>query len=318
MARKLRLQYPGAVYHVINRGNYRQDVFETADKAMAFERCVFETCERMRWRLHAYALMRNHYHLALETPQGDLVAGMHWLQTTFATRFNRFRREHGHLFQGRYHAQVVEPGAALARVVDYIHLNPVRAGIVPVEHLVDFRWSSLRRFVRGPRPPFLQADDWLTAGGFTPDATGWRAYCEHLQVLAADPERQKELGFDGLSQGWAIGTEGWRRAMAQEQAHHALDRGVPQRELDEINQAHWTAELDRHLTRARKSRMDAAKDWKGAAWKIVIAAEMRRQTSVSNRWLAENLHMGAASSVSQYVSEYRRKDKNYNTGGLTP
>ena len=100
MARKLRLQYEGAVYHVINRGNYRRDVFETADKAKAFEECLFEAAERMGWRLQEYALMRNHYHLAVETPQANLVEGMHWLQSTFATRFNRFRAERGHLFQG--------------------------------------------------------------------------------------------------------------------------------------------------------------------------------------------------------------------------
>jgi hypothetical protein len=77
---------------------------------------------------------------------------MHWLQGTFATRFNRFRKERGHLFQGRYQAILIEDAAALARVVDYIHLNPVRAEQVTAEQMVDFSWSSLRLFVRGERP----------------------------------------------------------------------------------------------------------------------------------------------------------------------
>jgi putative transposase len=127
MARKLRIQYPGAMYHVINRGNYRRDVFESVGAARAFEAALLEACELFGWLLHAHAVMRNHFHLALETPEPNLVEGMHWLQSSFATRFNRFRGENGHLFQGRYKSLLVEDGAALGRVADYIHLNPVRA-----------------------------------------------------------------------------------------------------------------------------------------------------------------------------------------------
>jgi REP element-mobilizing transposase RayT len=99
MARKLRIEFPGAVYHVINRGNYRRDLFLSAGEAGAFVRTLEEAAESYGWRIYAYALMRNHYHVALQTPQPNLVEGMHWLQTTFATRFNRLHRERGHLFQ---------------------------------------------------------------------------------------------------------------------------------------------------------------------------------------------------------------------------
>jgi REP element-mobilizing transposase RayT len=105
-------------------------VFETVGAAQAFEATLAETCERHAWRIHAYVIMRNHYHLALETPGANLVQGMHWLQGTFASRFNRFRAVHGHLFQGRYQALLVEDASALQRVVHYIDLNSVRAGIV--------------------------------------------------------------------------------------------------------------------------------------------------------------------------------------------
>ncbi len=101
MARRPRIQFAGALYHIINRGNYRRDIFETEGAAQAFEKCLFEACEKSGWRLHAYVIMRNHFHLAVETPQGNLVKGMHWLQGTFATRFNRFRSEQGYLFQRR-------------------------------------------------------------------------------------------------------------------------------------------------------------------------------------------------------------------------
>ena len=120
------MQFEGAIYHVINRGNYRHEVFTSAATAEAFERCLFEVCERMGWRLHAFVIMRNHYHLAVETPRANLAEGMHWLQGTFAMRFNRFRGERGHLFQGRYQAILVEPGAVLARVVVTGHSKPAR------------------------------------------------------------------------------------------------------------------------------------------------------------------------------------------------
>jgi putative transposase len=163
MPRKPRIQFEGAIYHVINRGNYRRDVFETGSTAQAFEQCLYEACEQSQWQVHAYTLMRNHYHLAVATPRGNLVEGMHWLQSTFATRFNRLRQERGHLFQSRYQAILVQPGPHLARVVNYIHLNPVSAGIVPVAQLAHFRWSSYRRFLQGGRPSVL---------------TGWRNWAD--------------------------------------------------------------------------------------------------------------------------------------------
>src|SRR5450432_2308299 len=142
MARKLRLEYPGAIYHVINRGNYRQAVFTSEGAKHSFEECLFKTCKQYEWRLHAFVVMSNHFHLAVETPKGNLVSGMQWLQSTFANRFNRFRDEQGHLFQGRYKALLVEAGGALGQVCHSIHLNPVRAGLVPVERLQAYRHSS--------------------------------------------------------------------------------------------------------------------------------------------------------------------------------
>jgi len=142
MARKLRIQFEGAMYHVINRGNYGRDLFGNEGEAQAFLETVGEAKAMMGWRLHAYVLMRNHYHLAMETPEPNLVEGMHWLQSTWATRFNRFRQERGHLFQGRYQALLIEDAAVLGKVVDYIHLNPVRAKIVLAEQVRDYPWSQ--------------------------------------------------------------------------------------------------------------------------------------------------------------------------------
>lgn len=301
MARKLRLQFEGAIYHVINRGNYRHEVFTSAATAQAFERCLFEVCERMAWRLHAFVILRNHYHLALETPQANLAEGMHWLQGTFATRFNRLRGERGHLFQGRYQAILVEPGAALARVVDYIHLNPVRAGFVAAEQVAAFRWGSLRRFVTGPRLAFMIGADWLAEWGLTDDAKGWRGYLEHLREVAKGAGEPAVSEFGEMSRGWAVGTPIWRQTLAREHAHRALTQPVGP-EAREIKEAHWSGVLGTLLERAGRTREEAAEDWKGARWKIAIAQDLRRTTTATNSWIARQLHMGAPSSVSQYLS----------------
>ena len=104
MPRRLRIQYPDARYHVINRGNFRQPVFASDGAALAFERALAEATRRYRWRVHAYVVLSNHFHVALETPEPNLTDGMHWLLTTFCSRHNRCRGRHGHLFQGRYKA----------------------------------------------------------------------------------------------------------------------------------------------------------------------------------------------------------------------
>jgi REP element-mobilizing transposase RayT len=95
MPRKQRIEYPGAIYHVISRGNYRKELFLRQNTGEAFERCLFEVVDRCGWKLHAYVIMSNHFHLVVETPEPNLVVGMKWLQSTFATRFNRLRKERG-------------------------------------------------------------------------------------------------------------------------------------------------------------------------------------------------------------------------------
>ena len=167
MARKVRIEWAGACYHVINRGNYRRDLFASKGATQSFQTCLFEAAERFGWRLHAFVVMRNHFHLAVETVEPNLSDGMQWLQGTWAVRFNRLRREVGRPFQGRFKALHVEPGHALAQVAHSIHLNPLRAKIVTVARLADYPSSSLALFGSRQRPAVLVADTVLgESGGF--------------------------------------------------------------------------------------------------------------------------------------------------------
>jgi putative transposase len=304
MARKLRIEYEGALYHVINRGNYRRDVFESAGAAQAFETALLETCAAHGWRLHAYVIMRNHYHLAVETPRANLVDGMHWLQSTYATRFNRLRQERGHLFQGRYQALLVEDTAALARVVDYIHLNPVRAGIMTAEQFVGFQWSSLKRFVEKGRPEVLVCADWLARKGWSDSRSGLDEYVGYLTELARDEAAQKRLGLEKLSTGWAIGSEGWRRAVAKDHARRALSPGMEAGELKELKEAHWAQILDGELERQGKTREGACKEIGSAPWKLAVAATLRRE-GAPYAWITAALHMGKTSSVRAHLSQLK-------------
>ncbi len=115
--------FSGAVYHVLNRGNYRHDVFAVDGSKEVFEETLFRACERSGWILHAYCLLDNHYHLALETSDANLSVGMQWLQSTFANRFNRSVKERGHVFQGRYKSLVVERDAYFGPLLNYVHLK---------------------------------------------------------------------------------------------------------------------------------------------------------------------------------------------------
>ena len=148
MARPLRYQAPGAIYHVMARGEGGKDVFETVDDREAWLERLGQACGKHGWRVHAWVQMGNHFHLLLETPQPNLVVGMKWLMGVYSQGWNFRRKRRGHVFQGRYKAVVVngeDSGEYFRIVADYIHLNPVRSGWVGGEtgkKLREWKWSS--------------------------------------------------------------------------------------------------------------------------------------------------------------------------------
>jgi putative transposase len=135
MARRLRVQYPGALYHVMNRGDRREPIFRDDKDRHQFLETLGQTCRKTGWEVLAYCLMSNDFHLVVETPQGNLVAGMKWFLGTCTSRFNRRHRVFGHLFSGRYKPLLVDGSGKghLRTVCDYVHLNPVRARLLGPE-----------------------------------------------------------------------------------------------------------------------------------------------------------------------------------------
>lgn len=160
MARPLRIEFAGALYHVTSRGNARAAIFaDDGDRETLLE-VLASVVERFGWRCHAYCLMPNHYHLVVDTPAGDLSRGMRHLNGVFTQRMNRRHERVGHLLQGRFHAVLVERESHLLELARYVVLNPVRAGMIAAPE--SYRWSSLRATLGlDPQPPWLTIEPTL-------------------------------------------------------------------------------------------------------------------------------------------------------------
>lgn len=159
MARPLRLEYPRGLYHVTSRGNAREDIFADDEDREVFLSTLDTTVKRFNWLCHAYCLMDNHYHLMIETPEGNFSRGMRQLNGVYTQRYNRRYSRVGHLFQGRYKAIVVEKESYLLALCRYIVLNPVRAGMVKRAGL--WKWSSYNATVGLSVPRECLSTDWI-------------------------------------------------------------------------------------------------------------------------------------------------------------
>ena len=135
MPRPLRVEYPGGIYHLMSRGDHGESIFRDDADRRTFMSTLGEACAKTGWQVHAWCLMGNHFHLVAETPRPDLVAGMKWLLGTYTGRFNRRHELFGHLFSGRYKSLVIDErgGDHLRTACDYVHLDPVRAGLVALD-----------------------------------------------------------------------------------------------------------------------------------------------------------------------------------------
>jgi len=318
MPRPWRVEYVGACYHVINRGNYRRNLFGEAGAGAAFERTLGETAERFGWRIHAYVVMRNHFHLAVELTEPNLSEGMKWLQGTWIRRYNGMRKLIGRPFQGRYKALLVEPGHALGQVCHYIHLNPVRAKVLAAEKADTYALGSLPKFGWGGkrRPRWLEPSTVLAeAGGLADTKAGWRRYGQYLEFLATDEESGRELVAKRMSRGWCLGTRGFKKEQQRAAAQRGADLervyvgGIEASEVRQEREALWEERLQA-LAAAAKVDLAHLGGKKSAPAKVQLAAALKSTTSVSNGWLAQRLGMGEPASASQFVRRYLLDDRN--------
>jgi REP element-mobilizing transposase RayT len=162
MPRRLRIQYPGAIYHVMARGNGRQDIVRDDADRDRLQQELGRAAERCSWWVYAFVILSNHLHVVLKTPQTNLARGMQGFLSAYANAWARRHRFSGHVFQGRYRTELVEDETYLGTVTRYVHLNPVRARLV--EHPAGWRWSSYPGYAhRGRRLEWVAYDELLAS-----------------------------------------------------------------------------------------------------------------------------------------------------------
>jgi putative transposase len=309
MARKLRVEYPGAIYHVMNRGDRCEPIFKNDLDRRRFLETLAETCVKTAWQVHAWCLMQNHFHLVVETPQPNLVAGMKWFLGTYTGRFNRRHKLSGHLFGGRYKALVVDGSGSgyLRTVCHYVHLNPARAKLLSSDQsLRAFPWSSIVEYLKTPRqrPSWLRVDRLLGEMGIPQDTPAGRRQFElRLEELRAQEDGNQ---WKAIRRGWCLGDAAFRQELLKQMSgrmgehHYGTERRESEQEKAErlvkggLAKARWTEE---DLKARRKS--DPVK--------VRLAARLRAETTMTLKWISERLQMGAWTHLNKRLYEHRKE-----------
>ena len=314
MARALRIEYPGAIYHVTSRGDHREPIFSDDTDRQRFIETLGEACAKTDWQVHAFCLMGNHFHLVVETPGGNLVAGMRWFLSTYTSRFNRRHKLFGHLFSGRYKSLIVDgesPGY-LPTVCDYVHLNPVRARLLRTgQRLIEYPWSSFGWHLAGKehRPAWMCSEPLFGEHGITrDDAEGRREFERRMEGRRQEP---KETG-DPMRRGWYLGTKEFKKEMLarMEGRLGASHAGQLRREAAEANAQRL---IDRELKRRGWTEGELKDRAKTDPVKVALAARIRRETSVPIRWLATRLHMGTRQTLNAALYLWRKEHEQANS-----
>ena len=187
MARPLRIEYPGAVYHITSRGNAREAIFLSDADRRKFLDVLADTVEKYNWLCHAFCLLDNHYHLIVETLDPNLSLGMRQLNGVYTQSFNRTHQKVGHVFQGRYKAILVEKGSHLLELCRYVVLNPVRAGMVSKPD--DWKWSSYTSTAYAGTVPDYLTIDWVLGQFSEKTVTARQRYRKFVADGLVDQER---------------------------------------------------------------------------------------------------------------------------------
>ena len=310
MARKLRVQYPGAIYHLMNRGDRREPIFRDDHDRQRFLETLGETCAKTGWQVHAWCLMGNHFHLVVETPQANLVAGMKWFLGIYTSRFNRRHRLFGHLFSGRYKSLIVDGSGQgyLRTVCDYVHLNPVRAKLLtPKRPLRDYPWSSYGEYLKAPgrRPGWLRVDRLWGEMGIRQDTAAGRRQFE--RVMEERRRRDNAGEWKAIRRGWCLGEERFRQELLEAMSEPMGRQYYGGAERQETDEAKAERILAGELKRRKWGVEELNARRKGDKEKVKMAQRLRGETTMTLSWIAERLAMGAAGYAAQCLREAKKK-----------
>jgi REP element-mobilizing transposase RayT len=295
------------------RGNQSRDIFEAQEDADLFVRCLGEMCVRNQTVVHAWCLMKNHYHLLLETPQGNLVDAMKWFQGTFTQRYNARHQLWGHLFQGRYKAKVIddEDASYFRTVSDYIHLNPAEAKVVKPGELSSYPWSSYPLYLNPPskRPGWLAVLPVLNACGIPDDSLksrrAYEAYMNlrHQSVVMKTQDVAEQAIWQQMERGWVHGSKVFRDRLRES----LLEQGKIPEELEQkrdLSEAAAGEVLNQCLAYFKLDHSDLLHLAKSDPRKFLMAGLLRYHYPVRAQWLSEQLVMGHFTTVSRAMRFY--------------
>jgi len=312
MPRKLRVEYAGAIYHVMSRGDRREDIFVDDVDRQDFLKTLAEACQKTGFQVHAYCLMRNHFHLVVETPQANLVAGMAWLLSAYTIRLNHRHQLCRHVFSGRYKALLVDGsgGGYLRTACDYVHLNPVRAKLVePQDRLLAYPWSSLVWYAaaREHRPDWMRVDRLLGEHGIGQDSAAGRRQFE-CQMEARRAEDADEQALESLRRGWCLGSEGFKQATLER-----MEGRMGEHHAGALRQESAAAKAERIIREELKHRgwkeTDLAGRRKSDPGKLALAARSRKETTLPLKWIAGRVRLGTSKSANAKLHLWMRANR---------
>ena len=295
----------------MNRGDHGDPIFEDDRERERFVATLGEAALKTGWQVHAYCLLSNHFHLVVETPQGNLAAGMKWLMGFYTGRFNRRHKRFGRLFSGRYKSLVVDGGGAgyLKTVCDYAHLNPVRAKLIgPGRKLGAYRWSSYPAYLwpARRRPKWLRVDRLLGEYRVPKNSASGRRYFAEAMEARRQGGQIQELKV--VRRGWCLGDKAFRKGLLKQmrKGRGANRYRVKGYESDEAKAERIVVE---ELRRRGWSKAELSGRAKGDRGKVAMAGRLRRETTMTLQWVADRLAMGSWSNVSNRLAAARKETR---------
>jgi len=296
MARSIRIENPESVYHVYSRGNYREPIFRDFRTAEVFIKILEETIIRTDWHVYAFAIMTNHFHFVVKAPRANLSRGMHLLLTTFASRFNRFREEHGHVFQGRYQAKRIPTGFDVSRVIDYVHLNHVRKGIYKVEELSGSPLSSVSLLMNPDNRSVFKIVDGLKFFGYPDAIQGRIAYLNHLRRVDQTDAESKHFDYD-----WKAAVIAERAVLKKNPQGLENPSDLPYEQIVRLDDDYTEMVVKRLLLKYGKTELDIKLDQGLVPWKVSMAINLQALTTASLPFIARRLNAGSSSNLAQHI-----------------
>jgi putative transposase len=323
MARPPRIEYPGAFYHVYASGAHDQNAFQNDADYASFLNFLAESSKKTGWKIHGYCLIPNGYRLLVQTPKPNLVSGMTWLQNSYTMGYNSRRDRHsGAVFGDRYRSVPVEiqpddqGGAFYRAMLDFIHLEPFRAGLIqPTDDLRLYRWSSAHFFdmAIGMRRSWQEAVYGLKAFGFSDTAVGRNQFIERLHDRRRlEPPETVGVGavagqspHSSLRRGWYFGSTGFcdeLNRIIRETASAAAENSESKSGDELAGKILQFGLLKLQLTPENLATLPKS-DWR----KALLANLLTRHTTVTLGWVAQRLKMGSRSGACRWANRFERE-----------